>query len=1767
MVNTDAKGKGQGDLDIRDLFHPKTAAWFQNVIGEPTGIQLESWNSIKSGNNVVVVSPTGSGKTMAAVMPSIDDLVRGEMNREKVSILYISPMKAMGADLVKTLNELSEGIGRLPGKKEKKRGRKGAAGPKDAHIKVGIRTGDVPQSERRKMLVDPPDLLITTPENLLLMLCSKARDILKGIRYLIMDEVHEMISGKRGALLSLAVEYLEEMIEEAGNPSPIRVGLSATVRPHSLAARYVGGLGADGRIRNVDVVRKLDDKKIEIDIRTLMDTLNRQEDIYDTIVKDIGAVIENDEGSLVVFHNTRSMAEEMAYSLINSGMESVMPHHGSLGADVRKEAEEGLKNGELNCIVSSTSLELGIDIGSVNTVCQVSSPKDPGRMLQRFGRSGHGLGKTSYGIIYPVDGADLLECLGVVRAASRGNLESLHSPDGPLDVLSQFVIGLTLKGEGISKEEIFKISRRAYPYRNLRNHNLDSILSMLSERLPGPTQPPPRLWKEADTGLYYPRRNTRQAFYLNCGTIPKETNYRVIDERAKKRIGDLSRDFGEALYEGDVILLGSKSYRILKFSGSAIIVKEDAEASPTVPSWSGEVKPRSRIVSREIFDLYNKRWSNRTGRVSSFKVNVDRRGRMLLGELIEQQKRSGIYPAPNRIPVEHIAVDRSKHVYIFHLPLGRMVTDPVGRVMAYGIRRNIGARIDYVSTDDGFAISTPLAVSREDMIDSLSGSEFAETASRLIMSSSLFRTRFSHCLNKSLLVLARFRGKETGVSYRKSRVESLLALLQRTLISPEEPDREDPLYGLLLLGREAMKEVIKEKVDLDTSSAISEDLRSGKMVLVLNDPAKEPTVIGRSIIRSWRKTMPLENEAVMEDESVIEGRKELLNDIDTVQQSMSGDGSTYQDILSLLEGVDIDRYSPGKIAKKSGKGLEEVEEGIRIARSQGNMLSVRTVNGIRAIPLSEEMGIAGVPFSSDELMAGRIRGRGSKKLKKILESVPFFTHPLELISRSDRIDIDHIRSAVKGRRILPYRACGDSRQGDPQMADIFITLAPNPPEIPENLMQVLNRGEFLTRKDISDAAEITGETLTELIGSLMRSNVISSYSREAVEHLGAPEGYLPISGPSRFVPGDRSFQQSRAIGEFLNRLGPFTLEELSRIFGWEEGCYPPGVTAAIRNGRIRIGLGPKGPMEKGGIAETEVSLWLWNGGAFGRQPVSNPRDPNESTMIVPGTDHCLIFTGQEPKWIESDHVRGSRSVRLILCRGSTPEATCQILEMPDLIRVSDIEFWNFSEIGRLSGHVVQGLLNYLKLEYSVFVIEKIMGIPGGEAAKNSVDRFIEAGFSAVETPKGSLLISGADIQHNVTREDIIRSIFKNQHLAENDHADHPLKILTLLGSIADRWEILSRMSSSRHRRLSGLIHLDTEHRITMFMNRLISEIQGSDVAEEIRWEDVLSRSTEKLADMKDLSKRFNLSRGILDQSTLVWSSGSFFRNFPPPTRGSSRGLSDREKELLVRTILGDQGDIEPILKDPDNVRIFSDLVKKGFLLEDPWGSKKPVVLDDRYGFMGKKGRHRRSRHHRGVLQRAWVLMASRALGMFTLEDMINYSPALDDRCKMRKILKELSEKHIERFIVVDSGIDVVYRSGKPEEDPTDNPMFQNDDSGLVVISPKDRISRVVAQDIRRVISRGHGFMVFKGGKPVAMLSVKKLNRNLRHTEFGENLQGMSSLENWIVNRSWIDLRHKRDRLMREIRKYFFSRGCRLLSEEEKRNVENLYRDADQKMKT
>ncbi|MGA1793798.1 MAG: DEAD/DEAH box helicase [Thermoplasmatota archaeon] len=1737
---------------IWDHFHPRLKKWFTTTIGSPTPVQTSTWSALKNRENVLLVSPTGSGKTLAAVIPAIDPILKGEVDRSKTNIVYISPMKALGADILKTLTSLSAGIGRIGGRKVRRWGRgrkkKGEILP-DAELQVGIRTGDVPQSERRRMLLDPPDLLVITPENLLLMLCSKAKETVDSVGWIIVDEVHEMVPSKRGALLSLTLEMLTEMVHERTGKEPLRIGLSATVKPVSTAAKYLVGMDGRGRSRQVTRIVEDSGKDMVIEFRTLMDDEEKDSEIREKVLSEIGSMIEKDKGPLVVFHNTRKAAEEMAYSLVQRGYDKVMPHHGSLGADVRRTAEEGLRTGELKAIISSTSLELGIDIGEVETVCQIGSPKDPSKMLQRFGRSGHGLGRTSHGIIYPLDGIDLMEALAVSLAVARGKLQRLDIPDESLDVLAQFMIGFSLNDAGLKSDHIWKLIRKAYPYRSIKRSSINDILDLLSERLPGPNQPPPRLWFDDKKNSFMPRRNTGQAFYLNCGTIPKETSYRVIDERTRRAIGDLSRDFGETLYERDVILLGSKVYRISGFSGTKILVREDPDSQPTVPKWSGEIMPRPGTVAAELVRLYEGGFTDRWKKDSDIKVKLDPNGGSICRSVISGLSELDLLPSVARIPVEFKRMRGTRSLYIFMIPEGRQVTEIIGRTMAYGIRKAIGAKVDYVSTDDGFAVISPKEMSVDELKATLKSEEFEKVVKGLVLTSSIFRSRFTHCMNKSLLVLSRFRGKDTGALYRRNRVENLLSLVMNAWYSEGGwEDTKGPLRGLILLAEEALKEVFIERIDMKRCREIVSGIDSGSVPFKIVKMREGPSLLGSSILRSWKSRMD-----ELED-------KDISNS-DTASSKIRASGAERTILPIQTEGTSIEHdkliidsllhaAGAGERTRDSSKGPIEPDR-----EDHGQFISFGGDElDFLVSPIPPSIGFKATSIAN--LRANALTSQGD--LGHVIRRMPFFTHPIEVVSRSADISFNDIRSLMKSGRIKPVHLIGDDRSADRRWASIYRDLADPDGWDRKSGLRSLKEGLSYSRSDIAKILDQSGEDLTSSINDATEKNIIGRLPASARDMVGLSQSdFIPIC-----CDDDTEEMGARGISgleRFFRFFGPFEASELVKLFGKQVLIT---AAKAISTGVVQYGIGPEGPISIPSTVNIDTDrIWLWSrrGSRSMRSIIEVKRSGNSEITLRTLTDPATQLTGKWDIWVDKEPVRGSIMTILLAFREGSLLGRINIVETADLIRISDIEVDDFDMVVEVSSALARWTENYERLGFGTFLIEKIMGIPAGEAARDAVKVFLDDGFKVELTPKGAVLLKGAEVLRGLSREDVLYNMFTAQGLIEECHWRHPIEVISKLGSVVDRWELLSRMGSSRYRRLSindpNLLRDKNEKEWESITSPTLLPTGNS----QVDWSEATSTSGIGLTDMKDLAKRFSLVKGMMDQPYPVWSLDQEFKRYPPPPKGEMNSIDPRLRSLLDDLKKMDPSDVGPFLKSRDLNKEMDELLRKGLTMEDPWGDLR---LDLLKRSKTEKQDKERGKSPRGLFQTKWLLRNARRLSIFTFEDLMNYSPSLDDPGKVRSLINDLVGTKLERCISVGTGFQVHYRvigDGSSELKRCPEPDELRE---LTVISPKDRMSRVVMHDIKGAIARGHGFSIFKGGRPVALISIKKLKKALKNTEFGETAQGSSSLEYWSVKKAWVDLRFKRKDLLKSIRRSFYSLGCQLITDDEKLKLESLYRDAE-----
>ena len=561
--------------------------------GTPTEPQEQGWPHILAGRTTLISAPTGSGKTLAAFLACIDRLVRkalaGDL-MDRTEVLYVSPLKALGNDIQKNLEGPLGEILALAGER-------GLLMPE---IRTAVRTGDTLQPERRAMLKRPPHILVTTPESLYILLTAdKSRAILRDVETVIVDEIHAVADDKRGAHLTLSLERLEALTHKA----PVRIGLSATQKPIEEVAHFLTGSGrADPVIVDIGHRRKLD-LGIEVPPMPLGPVASNElwDAIYDRLV-----VLVEQHRSTLVFVNTRRMAERLCHELgERMGEDNVAAHHGSLSRKLRLAAEKKLKEGQVRVLVATASLELGIDVGTVDLVVQINSPRAIAVALQRVGRSGHWRGAIPKGRFFCTTRDDLMEIAALTRAIKHGDLDKLIIPESPVDVLAQQIVA-ACSAEEWDEDEMFALARRAYPYRNLRREAFDSILEMLSEGIAARRgRYGAYVHRDRVNGKLRARRGARLAAITSGGAIPDNSLYTVVAEPDGVVVGTVDEDFAVESSRGDIMLLGNTSWMIRRIETNAgrMLVQDAHGAPPSVPFWRGEAPARTQELSAHVGEL------------------------------------------------------------------------------------------------------------------------------------------------------------------------------------------------------------------------------------------------------------------------------------------------------------------------------------------------------------------------------------------------------------------------------------------------------------------------------------------------------------------------------------------------------------------------------------------------------------------------------------------------------------------------------------------------------------------------------------------------------------------------------------------------------------------------------------------------------------------------------------------------------------------------------------------------------------------------------------------------------------------------------------------------------------------------------------------------------------------------------------------------------------------------------------------------------------
>ncbi|HKY24138.1 MAG TPA: DEAD/DEAH box helicase [Gaiella sp.] len=793
-------------MDALASLSPRTRAWFERAFPHPTPAQELAWPAIATGTHVLVQAPTGSGKTLAAFLQGIDRL--NETPGEGLRLLYVSPLKALNYDIERNLRGPLAGL--------------------DSQLAVGVRTGDTPQRDRQRMLRHPPDVLITTPESLFLLLTSQGRETLASVETLILDEVHAVAGTKRGAHLSVSLERLERVVERPFQ----RIGLSATQRPLAEIGRFVAGTGREITLVDAGQSKELD---LEVvipveDMRELgaTSTLSQPHEptarsiwpsIYPALLDLVRA-----HRSTIVFVNNRRLAERLALRINElAEAEVARSHHGSLAREQRVLIEDDLKAGRIPCLVATSSLELGIDMGAVDLVVQVESPKSVARGLQRVGRAGHELGAVSKGRIFPKFRADLLECAVVAKAMREGAIEETSIPRNPLDVLAQQVVAICADTE-IAVDELHDLVRGAYPFAELPRAQLDNVLDMLAGRYPSDefAELRPRIVWDRTAGVIRGRIGAKRLAVTNAGTIPDRGMYGVFQSDGGGRVGELDEEMVYEAREGQTFMLGASTWRIDEITRDRVLVTPAPGVPGAVPFWKGEGVGRPYELGRRIGDAVRT-----LSALSDESATGTLRGDYHLDELasknllafLREQERSSALPTDRTVVVERFRDEIGDWRVCILTPFGGRVHAPWSMALGARLRDTLSLEAQSLWSDDGIALHLPDADAPPALADLLiEPDEVEELVVQEVGQTALFGARFRENAARALLIPRRRPGQRTPLWQQRLKAQSLLEVARP--------------YGSFPIVLETYRECLQDVFDLPALRSILHGIATRELDVV-----------------------------------------------------------------------------------------------------------------------------------------------------------------------------------------------------------------------------------------------------------------------------------------------------------------------------------------------------------------------------------------------------------------------------------------------------------------------------------------------------------------------------------------------------------------------------------------------------------------------------------------------------------------------------------------------------------------------------------------------------------------------------------------------------------------------------------------------------------------------------------------------------------------------------------------------------------------------
>ena len=914
-----------------DSFHPAVRGWFFRRFAAPSRAQELGWPAIGGGEDVLLCAPTGSGKTLAAFLWAINHLVvqaQAGLLRDEVSVLYVSPLKALANDIRLNLDEPLDGVA----------AEFAATGAVFAPLRAGLRTGDTPANERGAMLRRPPHILVTTPESLFILLTSaRFCEKLRNVRYVIVDELHALAGNKRGAHLAVTLERLERLVCAGGAPRPARIGLSATLNPIEKLGEFLFGGEVDRagrrRTRPFRIVRA-DDRPREMDLQVLapgpelgpLATHPHWDAVYDRI-----ADLVREHHTTLVFTLSRRFAERIALNLQKRlGAQAVMAHHGSLARKERLEAEQRLKRGELKALVATASLELGIDVGAVDLVCQVDSPKSISAAIQRIGRSGHSLGATPKGRLFAMTLDDLLECGAAVRAIRSGHLDEVEIPTGCLDVAAQQIVAIAAEEGEIGEAELLALLRRSHTFADLDAAMLRSLLDQAAAEIPNRAALP-RIFHDRTAAMVRPRRSARLAAITSGGTIPESGNYDVVVESSGRKIGDVEEDFAQESVRGDVFALGSMPWQIQRISRGRLMVEAAPGMAPSLPFWMTEAGGRSAALSTELIELRREiaarlsipeaaaAWLRDECAMEPLAAiqaaDYVRRGLVALGAL----------PDERTIVAERFFDGLGGTQIVIHAPFGIRFNRALGLALRKRLCQNFDFELQASAIDDGvlLALNARHSFPLEDIFSFLNSRNITDVLTQAMLDAPAFEVRFRHVASRALAVMRNSQGRKVPAWIQRMRSRDLAvalfpgqqACLENRPMAVEIPDH--------FIVRETVRECLEESGDVDRVARLLKGIEDGSVRALAVDSVS-PSVFAQRLLLAW-------------DYSFLDGgeRADRRSRTVTMNRGMTEDVFRAEDLSGLLAAEVVATVADEVTGLAPSRRARDADELYELIRAHG----------------------------------------------------------------------------------------------------------------------------------------------------------------------------------------------------------------------------------------------------------------------------------------------------------------------------------------------------------------------------------------------------------------------------------------------------------------------------------------------------------------------------------------------------------------------------------------------------------------------------------------------------------------------------------------------------------------------------------------------------------------------------------------------------------------------------------------------------------------